>query len=349
MFTDALAYAEVMFVTIPFTFLFFAFRSVLRGAGDTRKAMYLVLVSAGLNVILDPFLILGWSGFPALGVRGAAIATLVARALAAAIGVAILVHGGWGIRLRIADLVPDPTLLRRLVDIGYPSTLDGLARSLGAVMMVALVARFGSIPTAAYGIVLRYQSISWTVSGAIGQATATGVGQNLGAGSIDRSRRVTTIGTAGAMAILLGASVLVFAFPATAMGVFIDQADVIASGVTMFHIVAPFWAFFGGLMVIQGAFRGAGRTRVAFALSMLSRWGIRIPVAAVLAFVLAWGPVGLWWGMAASASVTFLVGAAWFVRGGWSEAVIEDAGGTERNRAGKPEDAEADARTRTDD
>lgn len=323
-FAKALAYAEVMFVTIPFTFLFFAFRAVLRGAGDTRTAMYLVLVSAGLNVVIDPFLILGWAGLPALGVRGAAIATLVARALAAVVGLAILVHGGWGIRLRVPDLVPDGTILTRLVDIGYPSTLDGLARSLAAVTMVGLVARFGSVPTAAYGIVLRYQSISWTVSGAIGQATATGVGQNLGAGELDRSRSVTRVGAGGTMAILFGASMLVFAFPAAAMDVFIDRRAVVESGVTMFRIVAPFWAFFGGLMVVQGAFRGAGRTRVAFVLSLLSRWGLRIPLAGVLAFVLAWGPVGLWWGMAASAILSFVVGAAWFLRGGWSRAVIDD-------------------------
>ncbi|MFB6124670.1 MAG: MATE family efflux transporter [Halanaeroarchaeum sp.] len=325
-FTDALAYAEVMFVTIPFTFLFFAFRAVLRGAGDTRTAMYLVFISAGLNVVLDPFLILGIAGAPAMGVRGAAVATLLARALAAVVGVAILVHGGWGIRLRVADLLPDRALLAQLVDIGYPSTLDGLARSLAAVTMVGLVARFGSVPTAAYGIVLRYQSISWTVSGAIGQATATGVGQNLGAGALDRSRSVTRVGALGTMAILGTASALVFAFPGTAMGVFIDDPAVIASGTTMFHIVAPFWAFFGGLMVVQGAFRGAGRTRVAFALSVLSRWVVRIPLAGLLAFVLAWGPVGLWWGMAASALLSFVVGVAWFLRGGWSAAVIEDAG-----------------------
>jgi putative MATE family efflux protein len=326
-FVKALAYAEVMFVTIPFTFLFFAFRAVLRGAGDTRTAMYLVLVSAGLNVLIDPFLILGWAGLPALGVRGAAIATLISRAIAAAVGVAILVHGGWGIQLRLPDLRPDVPLLGKLVDVGYPSTLDGLARSLAAVTMVGLVARFGAVPTAAYGIVLRYQSISWTVSGAVGQATATGVGQNLGAKALDRSRQVTKTGAAGTMGVLFAASALVFVFPDTAMGVFIDDPAVVAEGVTMFTIVAPFWAFFGGLMVIQGGFRGAGRTRVAFVLSMLSRWVVRIPLAVVLAFVVGWGSDGLWWAMATSAFVSFLVGAAWFGTGGWSEAVIEEEGG----------------------
>ncbi|MFB6095293.1 MAG: MATE family efflux transporter [Halodesulfurarchaeum sp.] len=335
-FPKALAYAEVMFVTIPFTFLFFSFRAVLRGAGDTRTAMWLVVVSAGMNVVIDPFLILGWWGLPALGVRGAAIATLASRALAALVGLAILVHGGWGIRLRLADLAPDPRLLRQLVDVGYPSTLDGLARSLAAVTMVGLVARFGAVPTAAYGIVLRYQSISWTLAGAVGQATATGVGQNLGAGSLDRSRAVTRTGTLGTMGLLAAASALVFVFPEAAMGVFIDDAAVVASGITMFHIVAPFWAFFGGLMVIQGGFRGAGRTRAAFVLSMLSRWVIRIPLAAALAFGLAWGPTGLWWGMATSAFVSFLVGAAWFVRSGWSEGVIEERGGSEDGEGETP-------------
>ena len=340
-FWKALAYAEVMFVTIPFTFLFFAFRAVLRGAGDTRTAMWLVLVSAGLNVLIDPFLILGWAGFPALGVQGAAIATLISRVIAAGVGVAILLHGGWGIKLRVPDLWPDVGLLQKLVDVGYPSTLDGLARSLAAVTMVGLVARFGAVPTAAYGIVLRYQSISWTVSGAVGQATATGVGQNLGAGALDRSRRVTRTGALGTMAVLAVASVVVFLFPEAAMGIFIDDPAVIAEGTTMFTIVAPFWAFFGGLMVVQGSFRGAGQTRVAFLLSMLSRWVVRIPLAVALAFVIGVGSIGLYWAMAVSAFVSFLVGAGWFLVRGWSEAVIEtEADGDDEEAAGSEAEVE---------
>ncbi|ELY24866.1 efflux protein, mate family [Halogeometricum borinquense DSM 11551] len=323
-YTEALAYAEVLFVTLPFTFVFFAFRAVLRGAGDTRTAMWLVVVSAGLNVILDPLFILGYGPFSAMGTRGAAVATLVARIVAAAAGLSILLHGGWGARLRIPDLRPDPTLLRKLVDVGYPATLDGLARSFAAVALAALVARFGSVATAAYGIGLRLMSVSWTVSGAVGQAAATGVGQNLGANTPDRAAEVTWKATAGTMAILGAVGGVVWAFPAVFMRVFIDDAPVVAAGVEMLTIIAPFWAFLGGLMVIQGAFRGAGRTRVSMVLSLISRWVVRFPAAFVLAYTLSWGVTGLWWGLSLSGIVTFVVGCLWFLHGEWRSAVVDE-------------------------
>jgi len=336
----ALDYIEVLFVSIPFTFLFFVFRAVLRGAGDTRTAMWLVVLSAGLNVVLDPLFILGVGMFPAWGVRGAAVATLISRIFAAVVGVALLLRGDWGIRLRVEDLRPDVPVLKKLVSVGYPATLDGAARSFAAVAMAALVARFGPVATAAYGVGLRLMSISWTVSGAVGQAAATGVGQNLGAETPDRAARVTWTATAGTMVVLFLAGGLMFAFPAPLIRAFIADPAVVAEGVDFLRIIGPFLAFFGGLMVVQGGFRGAGDTRVAMGLSVLSRWVFRIPAAGLLAYQwswtptligtsvafggLSWGVDGLWWAWSFSAVASFVVGVLWFSLGRWRKGVIDD-------------------------
>jgi putative MATE family efflux protein len=350
-FDAAVAYIEFVFFAIPFTFLFFVFRSSLRAAGDTRTAMWLVAASAGLNIVIDPVFILDWGPFLGLGAQGAAIATFISRGVAAVIGLYILVDGGWGIRLRVGDLSPDWGILRRLVGVGYPATFDGLTRSLAAVTFAALVARFGAVATAAYGIGIRLMSVSWTVSGAVGQAAATGVGQNLGANQPDRATDVTWKATAGAMAVLFAAGGLVYAFPAIAMGVFIGEQAVIDAGVTLLRIIAPFWAFFGGLMVVQGGFRGAGQTSVAFVLSLLSRWVFRVPVAVFLAYAVALDPVsvapvdvnGLWWAMAASAVASFAVGVLWFHRGGWQEGVLDDGTATSTDGVADAVDGEESA------
>ncbi|MEF8852760.1 MAG: MATE family efflux transporter [Haloarculaceae archaeon] len=326
-FDAAVAYIEVIFLAIPFTFLFFVFRASLRAAGDTRTAMWLVAISAGLNIVIDPVFILDWGPFLGLGAQGAAVATFISRGFAAAAGLYILVDGGWGIRLRVADLRPDWPVLRRLVDVGYPATFDGLTRSLAAVTFAALVARFGAVATAAYGIGIRLMSVSWTVSGAVGQAAATGVGQNVGANQPDRAAEVTWKGTGGAMAVLFAAGGLAFLFPAAMMRVFIADPAVIDAGVVFLRIIAPFWAFMGGLMVVQGGFRGAGQTKVAFLLSLLSRWVFRVPAAVLLAYDLALNPVnvtGLWWSLPLSSVLAFVVGVAWFYRGGWQESIVTD-------------------------
>jgi len=336
-FDESLDYIEVIFFALPFTFLFFAFRASLQGAGDTKTAMWLMVVSAGLNVVLDPFLILGWGPFPAMGTRGAAWATFISRGFATAAGIYILLRGGFGVRLYLRDLRPDFGILRKLVGVGYPATLDGWARSFAAVTMAAFVTPFGTAAIAAYGIGVRIMSVSWSVAGAVGQATATGVGQNLGANTPDRAARVTWVGTGATMAFLFSVAAICVAFPELIIGIFDDSPDVVAEGRTFLYIIAPFWAFFGGTMVIQGAFRGAGQTKVALALSFLARWVFRIPVAIVLAFStvaipgtglavvgLGIGVEGIWLAFSIGAFLTFLLAAFWFQLGRWTEGIIDD-------------------------
>ncbi|MFP8953169.1 MATE family efflux transporter [Natrialbaceae archaeon A-arb3/5] len=349
-FVEALAYIEVIFLALPLTFLFFAFRSSLQGAGDTKTAMWLVVVSAGINVVLDPFFILGWGPFPEMGTRGAAVATFISRGVAAVAGVYILLDGRFGVRLRIGDLAPDIGIQKQLIDIGYPSTIDGWARSFAAVAMAGFVARFGAAPTAAYGIGVRYMSVTWAVAGAVGNATATGVGQNLGAKTPDRAASVAKVATAGTMALIFAVAAVLLAFPAQAMSLFVDDPAVIAEGVVFLRIIAPFWALFAGVMVVQGAFRGAGNTREAMVLSFLSRWIFRIPVALVLAFAwpvtvpvvgfelsaLDWGIEGIWWAYAFGMGVSFVVAVAWFRLGTWRTGIIDAESDDEPPRDGEP-------------
>ncbi|WP_306060246.1 MATE family efflux transporter [Natronococcus wangiae] len=352
-FVEALAYIEVIFLALPLTFLFFAFRSSLQGAGDTKTAMWLVLVSAGFNVVLDPFFILGWGPFPEMGTRGAAVATFIARAFATVAGIYILLEGGFGVRLRLEDLTPDLSIQKRLVDIGYPATIDGWARSFAAVAMAGFVARFGAAPTAAYGIGVRLMSVTWAVSGAVGNATATGVGQNLGAKTPDRAAAVARTATAGTMLLIFAVAAALVAFPAQAMRIFVADPEVIAEGVVFLRIMAPFWALFAGVMVIQGAFRGAGNTKEAMILSFLSRWIFRVPVALVFAFswtltlpglgltvaALGWGVEGIWWAFAIGMVASFAIAVGWFRLGTWREGVIEESDD------GRPRDDATDAAT----
>lgn len=336
-FEASLAYIEVIFLALPLTFLFFAFRASLQGAGDTKTAMWLMLLSAGINVVVDPFFILGWGPFPAMGTRGAAWATFVARAFATAAGVAVLLRGGFGVKLHLRDLKPDLEIQAKLVGVGYPAAIDGWARSFAAVVMAAFVTPFGTAAIAAYGIGVRLMSVTWTVAGAVGQATATGVGQNLGAETPERAKSVTWVATAGTIVVLFAVGALCVAVPEFMVGIFVDDPGVIAEGRVFLRYVAPFWAFFGGTMVVQGAFRGAGQTKVAMALSFLSRWVFRVPVAVALAFTTVTVPLvgvtvdvgpavgveGIWAAFSFGAFASFLVAVFWFRLGRWTEGVVE--------------------------
>ncbi len=323
LFQPTLEYVSIIFWSVPFTFLFFAFRAALRGVGDTVRPMYLVIGSNVVNLILDPLLILGLGPFPALGVAGAAWATLIARALVAVIGIWLLFSGRMALSLKVKDLIPHWPTIYQIVRVGVPGGIDGAARSFSAVAMVAIVTRFGPEATAAYGIGIRVMSLVWTISGAIGQAVATGVGQNLGAIKPGRAAKVAWTGSLGALLLVGLAGISAVLFAPGIVGVFVRSPDVIAEGSRFLRISGWGFGLGGALMVIQGAFQGAGRTEYSMILSVFNRWLLRLPVAALLAWGLNLGIHGIWWSFLFSDTTGFLIGAIWLQRGQWQQSLVK--------------------------
>ena len=176
-----------------FLFIYFAFQSLMRGVGDVRTPMYIVLGTVLLNFAADPLFILGWGPFPAMGVAGAALATVLTQGLASVIGMGMLLSGRYGVSLGLRDLVPDFALIRRIVALGLPASVEQSTRALGMTVMTILAAGFGTAMVASYGIGIRI--LSFVIIPALGlqMATTTVVGQNVGAGKWDRVKRSATV------------------------------------------------------------------------------------------------------------------------------------------------------------
>jgi len=321
----ALSYVSVIFISVPFSYLFMAFSAALRGSGDTLTAMKLMLVASLTNIVLDPLFITGIGPIPRWGIKGAAIATLVARFLAASVGVFYLLEGSKGIKIRLAHFKPDLAVMREILFLGAPATADAAGRSFSSVAIMALVTRFGAVVTAAYAIGVRVMSVVWGVSGAIGQATNAGVGQNLGARQSDRAEHVAWMSVGLAAALMTSVGFLAAIFAPHLVRFFIDDPATIAEGTVYLRTYGWFIGFWGGLIVLQGAFRGAGRTARAMALSYLDRWVIVLPLAYVVGYSLNRGPHGIWWAFPLADSVTFLVAAVWFRRGSWKRTLVREA------------------------
>lgn len=322
LFEPTQAYLSIIFWSVPFTFIFFSFQSALRGVGDTMRPMYLVIASNLLNMVLDPLLIFGVGPLPALGVAGAAWATLLARALVAFVGLWILFWPGGAITLKLPQLIPHWPTQHQLLEVGIPGGIDGAARSFSAVAIVAMVTRFGPAATAAYGIGIRVMSLVWTISGAVGQAAAVGVGQNLGAEQPKRAERVAWVGTAGALLVVGCLGVVAVIFAPAIVKIFVNTEAVVAEGTSFLRISGWGFGLAGALMVIQGAFQGAGRTGYAMVLSLLNRWILRIPVAILLAWTLGWGAAGLWWSFLLADAAGFALGASWLKWRPWQQSLI---------------------------
>ncbi|MFB6202380.1 MAG: MATE family efflux transporter [Halorhabdus sp.] len=346
-------YMEVFYLGLPFLFTFFVFSTVMRGYGDTKTPMYVMAGSVALNLVLDPILIFGFAdnplfappglaaigatladltAFSGLGIEGAAIATISSRGIAAVVGIGLLFFGGYGPDVRIRHLRPDLEVVRKIVDLGLPTTAEQSAAALGMITMTAMVSMFSPAVVAAYGLTNRIGTIVFLPSMGLGRATNTMVGQNLGAEKPDRAERATWLASKVAVAVLLIAAVVAFVFPEQIVGVFLgtgtEQAAVtLAFAATYLQVRAFEFGFMGLFQVMLGAFRGAGNTRTAMVLSIIALWLGRVPLVYLLAVTPGYlGVLGIWIGFAAGDIVGGIVAALWFTRGTWKEAVIEEAG-----------------------
>jgi putative MATE family efflux protein len=323
-------YMSVFFLGMPALFGFFVFSSLMRGYGNTRTPMLVMFVSVLLNVVLDPFLIFGWWVFPQLGIQGAAVATIFARAVAALMGVYVLFFTTAGPNVELGHFVPDFSLISKIVRVGTPSAAEQSTSALAMITLTAMVASFPPAVVAAFGLGNRLISLVFLPAMGLGRATNTMVGQNLGAEKAARAERAVHIAAKVAAGVLLGIAVVAAIFAEPIVSVFLgpeteNAALVIEYGSTYVRIRTVEFVFIGVLQVLLGAFRGAGNTKTAMGISMVTLWLGRVPTVFFFAFVLAWGATGIWVGMALGNIAGAIVAAAWFKRGTWKNAIVDHA------------------------
>ena len=325
-------YMRWIFTGFPLLFIFFVYQGVSTGLGDTVGPMQVNLAAVLVNLILDPVLIFGIGPFPEMGVVGAAVATVFSRALASAIGMFRLLKGSNGMRIVFADVKPDGKMMKNIVKIGLPVSLGQLGTGLGFTFMIGIVNSFGSAVTAAFGVGNRIIHMATVPANGLSQANATAVGQNLGAGNVERAEKSSRTALLLIGMILLPVALGMFFFGADISRAFVNDPEVIQLGRTMFRITTPSVFVFGFLLVLLGSFQGSGYTLPVMVLNMSRLWVLRIPAAYLLAYTAGMGPLGIWWSMFISNTVITIAGWLWFSKGTWKTRAnhfLHEAGDTE--------------------
>ncbi len=286
-------YLATYLLGAPLIFGFFAVDAAFRASGDTRTPLLLLCASVGVTLLLDPVLIVGWGPVPALGMSGAAIATICTRAVAFAIGITIV--GRRGV-LRLG--APDWRTLGQVVRIGLPTAVTGVVFSLIYVAITRTAGQFGTPALAALGIGHRVESWLYMIGVGFGAATAAIVGQNLGAGRTDRAERSGWISVAFCSLFGVVACVVELIFPTQFAAIFSHDPAVIAEGARYLRIAAFSQLGICAEIVLEGALGGAGYTWAPM-LTSTALTASRIPLAVWAAA--RWGTTGLWWTIALTA------------------------------------------------
>ena len=348
----AVGYTRIIFLGMVLMFWFFIFDAICRGWGDTRTPLYIMLISVVMNVILDPFLILGFTdnpifvwlgltelemtlysvtGFDGWGVEGAAIATVISRGFAAGVGLWLLFTGYVGISPSFSDLWLDVETVTEIVNIGAPTAVELGMRSFGLTVMTIIIAIAGDDAVAAWGIIHRLSSLMFMPALGLSRGTETVVGQNIGAGQIERAKKAVYLSCGVIVGVFAVAIALAYPYAEPIVGVFLDpdaggnRAVVIGYGAAYIWIAGPSYVALGVFQMLLGGIRGSGSTKAAMIFSIIELWILRLPVAYALIAWFDYGVEGVWWGVAFSYVGAMIITGLWFRLGRWTSGVVEES------------------------
>jgi putative MATE family efflux protein len=275
-------YIRIMFIGVMGLTFSISVNSILQGAGDARTPMIILLFSTGLNIILDPMLIMGYGPFPKLGVEGAAIATVCARGMAMAIGLIVLFFGKSGFKLSIKDFSWRPERIGQIFRIGLPAATQPLIRNLSGLVLIRIVTGFGTASVAAYVIVMRIMMFVLMPGIGLGDANGTVVAQNLGAGKIDRAKKAIRLTASINATILIPMGIILAIFAGWVISKFNAEPDVVAIGARSLRIFCIGIPFIAIGTVLTRAINGAGKTVIPAIMIAIALLVVKIPLAVVL-------------------------------------------------------------------
>jgi len=314
-----------------------AFGAAVRGAGDAMTPLKIMAVANVVNIALDPILIFGWGGIPAMGVAGSAVATAIARVIATLWLAWVFFAGGHEqFHLGLRHLRPNwPTILR-ISRVGVFGSGQMLIRNISSVALVRIVALFGTAPVAAYTVGIRLFFTVLMLGMGFGNAAATIVGQNLGAGKPDRAARAGWVTAAMWTAASLVAAALLYAFAQPIVAAFNSKPNVVAMGAQFLCWIALSLPFTAMAVVLGRAMSGAGDTFWPMILVAASMLALRIPMAYGLAT--SWDSVGgVWVAVGVSNVLQGLLFATAFRWGRWKAIGMRLVNAAEQADTSRPQ------------
>lgn len=324
-------FLKITAVGLLFTFGLFSLTGALTGIGDTLSPMLVMMATNGLNILLDPLLIfglpavpwLGIAGWQGVGVLGAAWATLAANVIALLVMLILIFRRR---ELAVTSLLApfNLSIVSNIIRIGLPACLQSAARSsTGTVMFWLVMSGYGAAAGAAFGAGQRIIAFTFVFLSGLAVAATTLTGQTLGSG--DRAlarltaRHLIKIGIAVQVAI--GLSYVAIAVPVSR--VFLgDDAQALAAGISYVRIIGLGLALGASTAVVGGVFKGAGYTMPTFLAGFTANWLVKLPLAALATLIWRWPVEGIWWAIAASVVVEYVMLLVWLRRGTWLETEI---------------------------
>jgi putative MATE family efflux protein len=290
---------------------------IFRGAGDAALAMRSLWIANSINIILDPMFIFGIGPFPELGVKGAAVATIIGRSTGIIYQLYHLGKGKGLIKIHKGNWHFKPEIIWKLVKLSAGVTAQFIISSASWIFLMRIISTFGSTALAGYTIAIRIVIFTLMPAWGFSNAAATMVGQNLGANQPDRAEK--SVWRTGMFNMIFMGTVMIvfFLFGDSIASFFTEESEVVDNASRCLSIFAMGYLFYAFGMVLVQSFNGAGDTKTPSIMNLFVFWLLQIPLAYTLAIHFGFGVEGAYYSIVISESTFSVVGYFLFKKGKW--------------------------------
>jgi len=323
-------YGRIQLLGLGFSMCAYTNYTALRGVGNPKTAMALMVASVCLNIILDPILIFGWWIFPAMGIEGAALASVISYTTSFLCGLIIFYAGKANVKLYLKGKIRIRLgSLYKIMRIGTPSGINAVSFSFSRSIILAFVATTTTEAVAAYGIGMKISALSIMAIVGLGLGLAALIGQLLGAEKVKRAKSTAyqAMGIAAIITSTLAILTIIFAEPI--MRIFFDpdkglsEAAVIEIGTTLLRIISLSLPSVGIYIMMEMTFSGAGNNVPPMVMGIITDWILKMPMIVLALNVLHTQELGIWWALTISAIIGSTLCYWWFSKGHWLEKRVK--------------------------
>jgi putative MATE family efflux protein len=313
---DIMEYAKQYLVILgfgtPFMFFLLMGGSLLRGSGDAVRPMVFTIIAQVANIILDPLLIFGLGPFPEMGIRGAALGTVIGQLIGAGLTFFYIVSGRSVYQIKLAHLKPNLSIQKDIYRVGFPSMIMLITESICFALFNSILSAFGSLALAAIGITIRISDLAFMPIFGVSQGLLPIVGFNFGARLWNRIWRAVKLASGGLALFMAAALLILEIFAPNLIGIFSNYPELIAIAVPAMRIVLSTLVIVGPTLLFVTTFQGLSKGKEALILSLIRQFVFFIPLLFILPRF--WGMTGMWLALPVSDILGFIIASLWLVR-----------------------------------
>lgn len=308
----ATQYLSIIGFGAPFVIFSIASSNLLRASGDAIRPMIFMITATIINIILDPFMIFGIGLFPEMGVRGAALATVISQLCAAGLSFYYIVAHKSVYRVKLPHLKPNLPVIHDIYRVGFPAMVMETTESITFALFNYVLSAFGSLAIAAAGLAIRIADLAFMPMFGVAQGLLPIVGFSFGAQLWDRLWRAIKLASVS-LALTLGiATVALIVFSPQVITIFSDDPELMAIAVPAMRITISTLALVGPTILFITAFQGLSKGKEAMILSLLRQLVFFVPLLLLLPRI--WGINGVWLSIPATDILGFIVAGLWLFR-----------------------------------